>query len=329
MAALAAAGHVAVGVHAESRDGKTKAAFKRLIEFQGAKTPEQLGAAYQAFIDYLRACPDKARVKLAQRALGLDADCNPLAGAAAGGSIFEPFLLNRFIKEFIGVDSREVLARLVIFAQDFVDPHGEPVATRLSALMDNAINALDGRGPDAGPVCHYGQLQHMAVGLLQGRLILVDGTPVNIDGEHWVAPVVAADGSSVLRDALRAPQDERGTAAAAPVKRTAAQWAGRFFTREEHQESRGAQLAQAVRVFCEEIKAGKGVAFTPEDEENFIKEIRSFRENSGDDELAKELKAFDAVINGEAAAAMPAAAGVKRPRDEGAGGSARKRPRGR
>lgn len=153
----------AIHVHADDREEGTGHALQQLIALPYEKN--QIDTDYGAFLTYLNAFPNTFIKASAHCVLGL---------ASSQTEGFAPLYADTVITSYdLNITGKELLARCWNFIQ-----HGEFIgiddAEALAKDRENArislIRHLADAYEDDAVVCNPGKLQHIAVGILQGRL---------------------------------------------------------------------------------------------------------------------------------------------------------------
>ena len=156
-----------INVHAEGRDGGTGDALKQLVSIP--YDTNRVDADYAEFIEYLNAFPNafpNAFIKLnAEYVLGLNT--THVEG-------FAPLDANMEISSFnLNITGKEFLARCWSYIQrgEFIGNHSvESLTKDRENARISLVKKIAECYEDDSVICNPGKLQHIAVGVLQGRL---------------------------------------------------------------------------------------------------------------------------------------------------------------
>lgn len=170
-----------IDVHAEGRDNKTQQALQQLMNLAYDRT--QINSDYEAFKTYLMQYPHEYTRLTAQYVLGMRTSQTHGHGPLSEDHIITAHDLN--------VSGKELLARCWHYIE-----HGQFIGitdpVMLSKDRENAriglIKNLADAYEDDAVVCDPGKLQHIAIGILQGRL-----KNVHIDREIPIEDNLATD----------------------------------------------------------------------------------------------------------------------------------------
>jgi hypothetical protein len=191
MAQIADAGAVAINVHAEGRDGRTKAGWKLFIKesnrlrFSKRNTPK----LFAEFTQYLLRQLDgnRERVFKAQQTLGLGE--LGIAGPRVPG--FGALLSCRVTSYGVTMDPRELIARIVHFADKWRGSRGQNEKENiLTSLMNALADSIE--GDDGHRVCNPGKLQRILIAVAQARVPGVNVDEVEMDEEPDFSTIVPA-----------------------------------------------------------------------------------------------------------------------------------------
>lgn len=188
----------AIGVHAEGRESGTEHAFQQLMALP--YDIHQIDTDYAEFIAYLDNFPGDFTRTSAQFVLGL-------ASSQADG--FGPLSADTVITSHgLNITGKEFLARCWHYIQ-----HGEFMgitdAEALERDRENAriglIRNLADAYEDDAVICNPGKLQHIAVGILQGRLesVHIDREiPIEVQSTTDEIPTDAVVNASLVRNTV-------------------------------------------------------------------------------------------------------------------------------
>jgi|GEM_PF-5135609 len=186
----------AIDVHAEGREGGTERALQQLIALPYETS--QIDNDYAEFLAYLNNFPGHFTRTSAQFVLGL-----------ASSEGFAPLSADTVITSYrLNITGKEFLARCWHYIQ-----HGEFIGvTDAEALAKDRENARVGlirnladAYEDGAVVCNPGKLQHIAVGILQGRLesAHIDREiPIDVQSTSTEVPINTAVNDSLVRNTV-------------------------------------------------------------------------------------------------------------------------------
>ncbi len=186
----AAANAIGINVHAEGREDDTRHALQQLMALPYDTI--QIDTDYAALIAYLNDFPDAFIKMSAQFVLGL-------ASSQADG--FAPLSADTVITSYgLNITGKEFLARCWHYIQygEFMGVTDAEISAkdRENARVGLIRNLADAYEDDA-VVCNPGKLQHIVVGVLQGRL-----ENVHIDREISIDVQDTAVNASLVRNTV-------------------------------------------------------------------------------------------------------------------------------
>ncbi len=190
----------AINVHAEGREGGTGNALKQLLALP--YDTSQIDNDYAALIAYLDDFPSTFKRTSAQFVLGL---------ASSQTEGFAPLSADTVITSYdLNITGKEFLARCWHYIQ-YGEFMGITDAKALATDRENArvgliLNLADAY-EDGAVVCNPGKLQHIAVGILQGRLegAHIDREiPIDVQSTSAEIPTDTAVNLSLVRSTVAA-----------------------------------------------------------------------------------------------------------------------------